>query len=58
MATTLNEGFVVGMRSFLIDDREVDHLRITMFARPEGVRAMDTMSFMRLNRTDQGLLDY
>jgi hypothetical protein len=29
-----------------------------MFARPEGVPAMDPMSFMRLNRTDQGLLDY
>lgn len=47
-----------GVHGFLIDDREVDHLRITMFARPEGVRAMDPMSFMRLNRTDQGLLDY
>ena len=47
-----------GVHGFLIDDREVDHLRITMFARPDGVRAMDPMSFMRLNRTGQGLLDY
>lgn len=47
-----------GVHGFLIDDREVDHLRITMFARPDGVRAMDPMSFMRLNRTDQGMLDY
>ncbi|MFN5998789.1 MAG: hypothetical protein ACK47C_12515 [Paracoccaceae bacterium] len=47
-----------GVHGFLIDDRDVDHLRITMFARPDGVRAMDPMSFMRLNRTDQGLLDY
>lgn len=47
-----------GVHGFLIDDRDVDHLRVTMFARPVGVRAMDPMSFMRLNRTDQRLFDY
>lgn len=47
-----------GLHGFLIDNRPEDHLRITMFARPEGTRVMDPMSFMRLNRKSSGLLDY
>lgn len=47
-----------GLHGFLIDNRQEDHLRITMFARPEGARVMDPMSFMRLNRTASGQLDY
>ena len=47
-----------GLHGFLIDNRQEDYLRITMFARPEGARVMDPMSFMRLNRKASGQLDY
>lgn len=47
-----------GLHGFLIDDREADHLRVTLFARADGTKVMDPMSFLRLNRKPSGQLDY
>jgi len=47
-----------GLRGHLIDDRDDDHLRITMFERPEGSKIMDPMCSLLVKRTSDGTLDY
>lgn len=47
-----------GLRGYLIDDRANDHLRITMFSRPEKSRIMDPICSLLVNRTADGNLDY
>jgi hypothetical protein len=47
-----------GLRGYLIDDRNDDHLRITMFSRPEGSKIMDPICALLVNRTADGELDY
>jgi len=47
-----------GLRGYLIDDRNDDHLRITMFSRPEGIRVMDPICALRVKRISTGKLDY
>ncbi len=47
-----------GLRGYLIDDRNDDHLRVTMFSRPEGSKVMDPICALLVNRTADGKLDY
>ncbi len=47
-----------GLRGYLIDDRNDDHLRITMFSRLEGSKIMDPICALLVNRTADGKLDY
>ncbi len=47
-----------GLRGYLIDDRNDDHLRITMFSRPEGSKIMDPICALLVNRAASGKLDY
>lgn len=47
-----------GLRGYLIDDRNDDHLRITMFSRPEGSKIMDPICALVIKRTADGNLDY
>lgn len=47
-----------GLRGFLIDDRNDDNLRVTMFSRPEGSKIMDPICALLVNRTADGKLDY
>lgn len=47
-----------GLRGYLIDDRNDDHLRINMFSRPEGSKIMDPICALLVNRTAAGKLDY
>lgn len=47
-----------GLRGYLIDDRSDDHLRITMFSRPEGSKIMDPICALLVKRTAAGKLDY
>ncbi|GGO62801.1 hypothetical protein SAMN05444398_12911 [Roseovarius pacificus] len=47
-----------GLRGYLIDDRSDDHLRITMFSRPEGSKVMDPICSLLVNRTADGKLNH
>ncbi|SFD15458.1 hypothetical protein SAMN04488094_11776 [Tropicimonas isoalkanivorans] len=47
-----------GLRGYLIDDRNDDDLRITMFSRPEGSKIMDPICALLVNRMADGRLDY
>ncbi|WP_229737485.1 hypothetical protein [Primorskyibacter flagellatus] len=47
-----------GLRGYLIDDRNPDHLRITMFNPREDSKIMDPISALLVKRTPIGRLDY
>ncbi|MDU9007169.1 hypothetical protein [Sedimentitalea todarodis] len=47
-----------GVRGYLIDNRNSDHLRVAMFSRPEGSKIMDPICSLLVNRTAQGGFDY
>ncbi|QEP30386.1 hypothetical protein [Pukyongiella litopenaei] len=47
-----------GLRGYLIDDRDGDRLRVTMFSRPEGSKIMDPICALLVNRKADGRLDY
>lgn len=46
-----------GLRGFLVDDRNADHMRITMFRQTKGYKHVDPLGSLRINRTASGELD-
>ncbi len=58
--TTANDDKPIGsgLLGYLIDNRNDDHLRITMFSRPEGSKIMDPICALLINRTAEGKLNY
>lgn len=47
-----------GLRGFLIDARQDDYLRISMFSRAAGSKIMDPICTLRVDRNERGKLDY
>ncbi|QFT45493.1 hypothetical protein FIU97_02795 [Roseivivax sp. THAF40] len=47
-----------GLRGYLIDDRSLNYLRISMFSRPEGSSIMDPICSLLINKKADGRLEY
>jgi hypothetical protein len=45
------------LRGFLVDDRNADHMRITMFKQSKGSKHVDPLGSLRINRTASGGLN-